>query len=106
VLTLAGTVPNQGIYAIVNNLGSLVVRFIFQPIEEVSSSIFSKLLGDSINDNEKEMPKESDSTKIKEAKRAEARVFLTSAVKVVTYIGIPFLYCFLSITYAYTLLCF
>jgi len=38
---------NQGIYSVVNNLGSLVVRFLFQPIEEICFSLFSKLLANS-----------------------------------------------------------
>ncbi|KAI9318220.1 Rft protein-domain-containing protein [Dichotomocladium elegans] len=36
---------DQGIYAFVVNYGSLVVRILFQPLEEASRTFFSKLLG-------------------------------------------------------------
>ncbi|ORY99436.1 Rft protein-domain-containing protein [Syncephalastrum racemosum] len=35
---------NQGVYAFVVNYGSLVVRILFQPLEETSRTLFSKLL--------------------------------------------------------------
>ena len=35
---------DQGVYDIVNNLGSLVVRFLFQPIEESGNVFFSRTL--------------------------------------------------------------
>lgn len=41
VLFGVSTLADQGIYAVVNNLGSLVARFLFQPLEEISFSIFS-----------------------------------------------------------------
>ena len=34
----------QGVYDVVNNLGSLVVRFLFQPIEESGNVFFSRTL--------------------------------------------------------------
>eukprot|EP01130_Rhizamoeba_saxonica_P011392 TRINITY_DN4736_c0_g1_i1.p1 TRINITY_DN4736_c0_g1~~TRINITY_DN4736_c0_g1_i1.p1 ORF type:complete len:464 (-),score=30.65 TRINITY_DN4736_c0_g1_i1:94-1485(-) len=46
VLSYAETLANQGVFSVVNNLGSLVVRFIFNPIEEGFGNIFAKLLSD------------------------------------------------------------
>ncbi|KAF9208017.1 Oligosaccharide translocation protein rft1 [Haplosporangium sp. Z 27] len=36
----------QGIYAFVINYGSLIARILFQPLEEISRTLFSKLLSD------------------------------------------------------------
>nr|CAG8513782.1 10222_t:CDS:2 [Entrophospora candida] len=45
--------PNdQGIYAIVVNYGSLIVRILFQPVEETGRTLFSKLLSDSGDDDD------------------------------------------------------
>jgi oligosaccharide translocation protein RFT1 len=33
---------NQGVYGLVSNLGSLVVRIVFQPFEEVAFATFSR----------------------------------------------------------------
>ncbi|GFR65268.1 protein RFT1 [Elysia marginata] len=47
---------DQGIYDIINNLGSLAARFIFLPIEENSFLLFSQLLtrGKSVKEQDKE----------------------------------------------------
>ena len=37
------TAADQGVYAVVSNLGSLVARFAFQPIEEAAYAVFGKL---------------------------------------------------------------
>jgi len=44
VLWFSASLVDQGIYSVVNNLGSLVARFLFQPVEESCYSLFSKLL--------------------------------------------------------------
>jgi oligosaccharide translocation protein RFT1 len=38
------TLREQGVYALANNYGSLVARMLFQPLEESSRTLFSKLL--------------------------------------------------------------
>ncbi|KAA8901939.1 oligosaccharide translocation protein RFT1 [Sphaerosporella brunnea] len=38
------TLQEQGVYALANNYGSLVARMLFQPLEESSRTLFSKLL--------------------------------------------------------------
>ena len=47
VLKFTNSLLNQGVFSVVSNLGSLVVRFLFQPVEEISFTLFSKLLTDS-----------------------------------------------------------
>ena len=39
------TTTSQGAYALASNYGSLLARMVFQPIEESSRSVFSRLLG-------------------------------------------------------------
>ena len=43
VLKFTNTLTDQGIFSVVSNLGSLVVRFLFQPIEEIGFTLFGKL---------------------------------------------------------------
>jgi oligosaccharide translocation protein RFT1 len=45
VLRLMASLLSQAVFGVVSFLGSLVVRFLFQPVEEVCFSIFSKLFG-------------------------------------------------------------
>jgi len=45
VLMFYQSLFNQGTYSVVTNFGSLVARFLFQPVEEICFSMFSKLLG-------------------------------------------------------------
>mmetsp|Transcript_1617 Transcript_1617/g.5711 ORF Transcript_1617/g.5711 Transcript_1617/m.5711 type:complete len:560 (-) Transcript_1617:28-1707(-) len=45
VLKFTETLVHQGSFSVVSNLGSLVARFLFQPVEEISFSLFSRLLG-------------------------------------------------------------
>ncbi|XP_046548577.1 protein RFT1 homolog [Haliotis rubra] len=46
VMTFVGalTFADQGVYDVINNLGSMAARFIFQPIEESGNLFFSQLL--------------------------------------------------------------
>jgi len=55
------TFGEQGIYEIINNLGSLVARFIFMPIEESYYIYFSQILvrGKSFKDQSKEVIQDS-----------------------------------------------
>jgi len=58
VLYFTSSLPNQGIYSIVNNLGSLVARFLFQPLEEISFSAFSEIAnrpGPSLDEKRREI---------------------------------------------------
>ncbi|KAI7856262.1 Rft protein-domain-containing protein [Circinella umbellata] len=44
LISVLSTDDNQGVYAFVVNYGSLIVRILFQPLEEASRTFFSKLL--------------------------------------------------------------
>lgn len=44
VLTAVSTQEQRGVYAVVQNYGSLVVRLMFQPLEESTRTLMSKLL--------------------------------------------------------------
>ncbi|KAL7716555.1 Protein RFT1-like protein [Entamoeba marina] len=46
VLLLTTTLSIQGIFSVISNISSLIVRFLFLPIEDVSYSLFSKLRKD------------------------------------------------------------
>ncbi|KAK3103347.1 hypothetical protein FSP39_018642 [Pinctada imbricata] len=58
VMTVFGVLnfSDQGIYEVINNLGSLVPRFVFKPIEESGYVLFSQSLkrGQRLQDNTKE----------------------------------------------------
>ena len=43
IITSLATLSEQGAYALASNYGSLVARMLFQPIEETSRNLFSKL---------------------------------------------------------------
>ncbi|RUS80480.1 hypothetical protein EGW08_011758, partial [Elysia chlorotica] len=67
---------DQGIYDVINNLGSLAARFIFLPIEENSFLLFSQMLTRGLPVDQQD----------KESLRLSARV-LAVLLKVVTLIG-------------------
>jgi oligosaccharide translocation protein RFT1 len=46
IMSSLAPLNDQGVFAVVNNYGSLVARIILQPIEETSRTIFSKLIGE------------------------------------------------------------
>ncbi len=43
MVTFKADPHEQGVYALVNNLGSIVARFIFQPLEEIAYTVFGKM---------------------------------------------------------------
>ncbi|CAH1782953.1 unnamed protein product [Owenia fusiformis] len=71
---------DQGIYDVINNLGSLAARFIFLPIEDSGYLFFTQLLQREININDQK----PDSLKL-------ATNVLESLLKVVTLIGLTIL---------------
>jgi len=46
VLVAVESALNQGVYGLVSNLGSLVVRILFQPFEEAAFAAFSRCVDD------------------------------------------------------------
>lgn len=48
VMALCQSSYNQGVYGLVTNLGSLVVRTIFFPVEEAAFRAFSKAPGNAL----------------------------------------------------------
>ena len=57
VLLWLGTATEQGGYVIVSNLGSIVVRLLFQPVEEMSMAALGKLTSTTNKEKEKENEK-------------------------------------------------
>ena len=93
IMTIFGilTFGQQGVYDVINNLGSLAARFIFMPIEETYYTYFSKVLMRGIRANEQK--KES----LDEAARS---LFLV--LKFVSLVGIIILV--FGYSYSYLLL--
>jgi hypothetical protein len=80
-----------GVYSLVSNLGSLVARMIFQPLEESSYAEFSTLLGSNAHGVPSALPA-----------RRQATVILTTLLKCVLMLGLIFV-CF-GPAYSYLLL--
>ncbi|GBC52078.2 oligosaccharidyl-lipid flippase family protein [Rhizophagus irregularis DAOM 181602=DAOM 197198] len=64
LIALLSEPVDQGIYAFVFNYGSLIVRILFQPLEETTRTLFSKLLTrvdihNDVNDKQKESEAET-----------------------------------------------
>jgi oligosaccharide translocation protein RFT1 len=58
LLYFSFTLNDQGVYDVTTNLGSLIVRIIFQPIEEITNIIWSKLLNKKkLNENDLRLSK-------------------------------------------------
>eukprot|EP01120_Amphizonella_sp_Union-15-10_P004850 TRINITY_DN15626_c0_g1_i1.p1 TRINITY_DN15626_c0_g1~~TRINITY_DN15626_c0_g1_i1.p1 ORF type:complete len:551 (+),score=31.78 TRINITY_DN15626_c0_g1_i1:40-1692(+) len=90
---------NMGIYSIVNNLGSLAARFLFQPIEEVSFNVFTKLISE-VNEDTRDPSEKSNSLD-------QISQVLNLTLKFVTYVGLYFVafgpgYSFLLLHLLYT----
>ena len=62
VLLWLGTATEQGGYVIVSNLGSIVVRLLFQPVEEMSMAALGKLTSTTNKEKEKEKENEKNIT--------------------------------------------
>eukprot|EP01132_Coremiostelium_polycephalum_P006716 gene6716-8325_t len=62
VLYFSDNLTNQAIFSVVSNLGSLIARFLFQPIEETCFSLFPKLFSES-NNNDKDEEEEKQKSK-------------------------------------------
>lgn len=90
VLVFSESLVNQGVYSVVNNLASLVVRFVFQPVEEVCFTAFGKLASSGRADAP-----------------ATARRVLSTVLRLMTIVGLCFV-CFgpafshLAIDFLYT----
>eukprot|EP00850_Spirogloea_muscicola_P006433 SM000030S11442 [mRNA] locus=s30:728715:732851:+ [translate_table: standard] len=87
VLVLFDTAYNQGVYALVSNLGSLVVRMVLQPLEESAFLMFAKA---TVANNQSQ------------SDRLAMERLLLLALKVVIYIG--FLFVVFGPNYSYVLL--
>lgn len=59
LVLLSAKLTDQGVYSLVTNIGSMVARFIFQPMEETAFTEFSLLLGGSPNTSPAHTPKHS-----------------------------------------------
>lgn len=92
ILTTLASLQHMGVYGLVFNLGSLVPRIVFLPIEEATKTVFSKLA--------LELKQKSD-RKDKEPSLADGQAFLLVLLKVQNVIGLVF-GCF-GTTYANTL---
>ena len=77
VLKFADSLLHQGVFSVVSNLGSLVARFLFQPVEEVSFTLFSKLL-------------KSDQAKERQTNMVLASRVLYAILKLMVLIGLVF----------------
>ncbi|KAI8381124.1 Rft protein-domain-containing protein [Radiomyces spectabilis] len=60
LISVLSSDEDQGIYAFVVNYGSLIVRILFQPLEETGRTFFSKLLGEKTKQNEADVATAAD----------------------------------------------
>ena len=95
IMTIFGilTFSEQGVYDVINNLGSLAARFIFMPIEETYYTFFSKTLT---------RGQSASSQKSENITEAAKSLFLV--LKFVSLVGITIL--FFGYSYSYLLLDF
>ncbi|CAX39992.1 oligosaccharide translocation protein, putative [Candida dubliniensis CD36] len=57
------TIEEQGMYAVMANYGSIIARLLFQPLEESTRLMFTKLLNDNSGSETEEKTKKSESSK-------------------------------------------
>jgi len=95
LMTLIGNLNGeQGVYGLVSNLGSLVARFFFQPIEEASFAEFSELLKPSSSSSASThtaSPTLPRKRSVTPAPLLSAWKVLTSMLKLMLMIGLLFL---------------
>ncbi|RLN47866.1 hypothetical protein BBJ28_00018833 [Nothophytophthora sp. Chile5] len=96
VLTGFASLHHMGIYGLVSNLGSLVPRIVFLPIEEATKTIFSKLATAQKQQNSDAKDNESKRTSM-----TEAKTLLLVLLKLMNLVGLLFV-CF-GTSYARTL---
>ncbi|POM73605.1 Hypothetical protein PHPALM_9533 [Phytophthora palmivora] len=95
VLTGFASLQHMGVYGLVSNLGSLVPRIVFLPIEEATKTIFSKL---ALAQKEKSDDKNKEN---KTKSLADGQTLFLMLLKVMNLVGLLFV-CF-GTSYSYTL---
>eukprot|EP00644_Phytophthora_capsici_P011897 jgi/Phyca11/6455/fgenesh1_pm.PHYCAscaffold_12_\ len=96
VLTGFASLEHMGVYGLVSNLGSLVPRIVFLPIEEATKTIFSKLALSQKRTNDDKDDKEA-----KKKSLADGQMLLLVLLKLMNLVGLVFV-CF-GTSYANTL---
>ncbi|KAG7402247.1 Oligosaccharide translocation protein rft1 [Phytophthora boehmeriae] len=96
VLTGFASLQNMGVYGLVSNLGSLMPRIVFLPIEEATKTIFSKLAL-----AQKQTSADTKEAENKERSLTDGKMLLMILLKLMNMIGFLFV-CF-GTNYAYTL---
>ncbi|KAL3662171.1 hypothetical protein V7S43_012971 [Phytophthora oleae] len=96
VLTGFASLEHMGVYGLVSNLGSLVPRIVFLPIEEATKTIFSKLAL-----AQKQKSDDKHDTENKKKSLTDGQTLLLVLLKLMNLVGLVFV-CF-GTSYAYTL---
>ncbi|CAH0478030.1 unnamed protein product [Peronospora belbahrii] len=96
VLTGFASLQAMGVYGLVSNLGSLVPRIVFLPIEEATKTVFSKLAL-----AQKQKSDQKNDKEINNKSRADGQTLLLVLLKLMNLVGLLFV-CF-GTSYAYTL---
>ncbi|RQM17580.1 hypothetical protein DD237_003114 [Peronospora effusa] len=97
VLTGFASLQHMGVYGLVSNLGSLVPRIVFLPIEEATKTIFSKLA----LAQKKERDDRNDTPTTKKKSLDDGQTLLLVLLKLMNLVGLVFV-CF-GTSYAHTL---
>ncbi|KAL4156944.1 hypothetical protein PRNP1_005970 [Phytophthora ramorum] len=96
VLAGFASLQHMGVYGLVSNLGSLVPRIVFLPIEEATKTIFSKLAL-----AQKHKSDNKDDLENKKRGLSDGKTLLLMLLKLMNLVGLVFI-CF-GTSYAYTL---
>ncbi|ETM33020.1 hypothetical protein L914_19699, partial [Phytophthora nicotianae] len=96
VLTGFASLQHMGVYGLVSNLGSLVPRIVFLPIEEATKTIFSKLAL-----AQKQKSEDNDDKESKKKSLVDGQTLLLVLLKLMNLVGLVFV-CF-GTSYANTL---